>query len=80
MDCVEEPVIVLSEDSTLMILFSIRNCNDLINSSSGILSVAHHPAVFLIHTGTVSGIFNVNTSGFSASLYRYFFTFFVANS
>ena len=34
-----------------MILFSTRNCNDFKNSSSGILSVAHHPAVFLIHAG-----------------------------
>ena len=71
---------VLSEDSTLMMLFSTRNCNDFKNSSSGIISVAHHPAVFLIHAGTVSGILTVNISGFSASLYRYFFTFFVANS
>ena len=51
-----------------MISFSIRNCNDFTNSSSGILSVAHHPAVFLIQAGTVCGIFNVKTSGFSASL------------
>ena len=80
MDCTEELVIVLSEGSTLIILFSTRNCNDFKNSSSGILSVAHHPAVFLIHDGTVFGIFSVNISGFSASLYRYFFTFFIANS
>ena len=54
-----------------MILFSTKNCKDFTNSSSGILSVAHHPAVFFIHAGTIdtlSDTSNVNISGFSTSL------------